>query len=153
MAAPCLKVLTPLTCALKNGYHGDFYVMCILSQLEKRQREQTFPAHGLYTTSPIWPLSRSVQTPGPPLTGWLWELKCVKPDGVAPQNPHPNPRRGAHPGGLGLHLYSSCTPETKPSPSLSFPICKGRAFLRTQFLWILGPMSGHKRLVIGSKGT
>lgn len=71
--------------------------------------------------------------------------------------PTPTPRRGAHPSGLGLHPYSSCTPETGPATcplqaSVS-PSAKGRAFLCTEFLWMLGPMSGHKRLVVGSKGT
>lgn len=119
----------------------------------KRQRQQTFPAHGLFTTSPIWPLSCSSQAPGPPRTGWLWELKCVEPDGVAHHDPHPHPQERSPPRWARaaplLILYPRDQASHVPSLTLSFPIYKGRAFLCTQFLWILGPTSGHKR---GTKG-
>lgn len=95
----------------------------------KRQRQQTFPAHGLFTTSPIWPLSCSSQAPGPPRTGWLWELKCVEPDGVAHHDPHPHPQERSPPRWARaaplLILYPRDQASHVPSLSLASPSTKG----------------------------
>lgn len=35
-----VNVLNATDCTLKNGYHGKFYVMCVLSQLKSERNDK-----------------------------------------------------------------------------------------------------------------